>query len=514
MAMERLEMRQVREILRLRWQEGLTVRQAASSVGRSVGSAQQAVARARKAGLMNWAAVEGLDDATLELRLYGPPVVVSPERPRPDPVYIHKELRRVGVTLQLLHLEYLEEHPDGLQYTAFCDAYRKWHRTAGVVMRQTHRAGEKTFVDYSGNKPHYVKPTTGECVYVELFVAVLGASNYTYAEATATQRVPDFIGAHVHAYHYFQGVTVITVPDQLKSGVMRACRYEPGIQRTYAEMAQHFGTTIVPARPYKARDKAKVEVAVQIAQRWILARLRNETFFSLEALNVRIAELVQELNARPMRKLGGASRRELFEKYDRPALRPLPATAHEMRQWDQVRVNLDYHVEFEKHWYSAPYVLVHEQLWACVTSATVELFHRGKRVASHVRSPVAYKHTTDPAHMPDAHRHYSLGVEGVLGWAVKVGPMTEAFVRRLLESNPVQEMGWRSARGLQRVGERHGAERTEQACARALRLGARSYKPVERILALGRERMPLPGDEPPEAPIIEHQNVRGPSYYH
>jgi len=514
MAMERLEMRQVREILRLRWQEGLTVRQAASSVGRSVGSAQQAVARARKAGLMNWAAVEGLDDATLELRLYGPPVVVSPERPRPDPVYIHKELRRVGVTLQLLHLEYLEEHPDGLQYTAFCDAYRKWHRTAGVVMRQTHRAGEKTFVDYSGNKPHYVKPTTGECVYVELFVAVLGASNYTYAEATATQRVPDFIGAHVHAYHYFQGVTVITVPDQLKSGVMRACRYEPGIQRTYAEMAQHFGTTIVPARPYKARDKAKVEVAVQIAQRWILARLRNETFFSLEALNVRIAELVQELNARPMRKLGGASRRELFEKYDRPALRPLPATPHEMRQWDQVRVNLDYHVEFEKHWYSAPYVLVHEQLWACVTSATVELFHRGKRVASHVRSPVAYKHTTDPAHMPDAHRHYSLGVEGVLGWAVKVGPMTEALVRRLLESNPVQEMGWRSARGLQRVGERHGAERTEQACARALRLGARSYKPVERILALGRERMPLPGDEPPEAPIIEHQNVRGPSYYH
>ncbi len=270
MATERLEMRQIREILRLRWQEGLTIRQAANSVGRSVGAIQQAVARAQKAGL-NWGAVEELDEATLELRLYGPPMVVSTERPRPDPVYIHKELRRVGVTLQLLHIEYLEEHPDGLQYTAFCDAYRKWHRTAGQVMRQTHRAGEKTFVDYSGNKPHYVEPTTGECVYVELFVAVLGASNYTYAEATATQQVPDFIGAHVHAYQYFQGVTTITVPDQLKSGVMRACRYEPGIQRTYAEMAQHFGTAIVPARPYKARDKAKVEVAVLIVQRWIAA---------------------------------------------------------------------------------------------------------------------------------------------------------------------------------------------------------------------------------------------------
>jgi transposase len=474
---------------------------------------QKIAARASKVGL-DWPTAEGLDEATLELKLYGPPVVVSGERPRPDPVYIHKELRRAGVTLELLHLEYLEEHPDGLRYTAFCESYRKWHKTAGLVMRQTHRAGEKTFVDYSGKKAHYIEPTTGEIIPVELFVAVLGASNYTYAEATATQQVADFIGAHEHAYEYFKGVTTITVPDQLKTGVMRACRYEPGIQRTYAEMAQHFGTAIVPARPYKPRDKAKVEVAVQIAQRWVLARLRNETFFSLEALNVRIRELVEELNARPMRKLGNASRRELYERYDRPVLRPLPAVRYEMRQWVQVRVNLDYHVEFEKHWYSAPYVLVHEQLWACVTPTTVELFHRGERVAAHLRSRLAYKHTTDPAHMPEAHRQHSLGVEGVLGWAVKVGPMTEAFVRRLLESNPVQEIGWRSARGLQRVGERYGAERTELACARALRFGARSYKPVERILALGRECLPLPGDEPPEAPIIEHNNVRGPSCFH
>ncbi len=513
MATERLEMRRIREILRLRWQEGLTVRQAARSVERSVGAVQKAVERATKAGL-DWGKVEGLDETALEALLYGPPVPLDPERVRPDPVYIHKELRRVGVTLELLHLEYLEEHPNGLRYTAFCDTYRRWHRTAGIVMRQTHRAGEKTFVDYSGKKPHYVELTTGEYIEAELFVAVLGASNYTFAEATATQQVPDFIGSHVRAYGYFQGVTTITVPDQLKSAVARSCRYEPGIQRTYAEMAQHFGTTIVPARPYKARDKAKVEVAVQIAQRWILARLRNETFFSLAALNARIAELVEDLNSRPMRKLGGVTRRELFERYDRPVLRQLPAVAYEMRQWEQVRVNLDYHVEFEKHWYSAPYVLAHEQLWACVTPTTVELFHRGQRVASHVRSRVPYKHTTNKAHMPDAHRHHSAGVDGVIAWASTVGPMTEAFVRRLLESNPVMEMGWRSARGLQRVGERHGAERTELACARALRLGARSYKPVERILALGRESVPLPGDEPPESPIIEHENVRGASYYH
>jgi transposase len=513
MATERLEMRKIRDVLRLRWQQKLSVREIARSVGKSVGVVQKVSNRALKAGL-DWAAVEALDDRALEERLYGRPTPLSNDRPRPDPIYIHKELRRTGVTLELLHLEYLEQHPEGLQYTAFCDAYRRWQRTAGVVMRQTHKAGEKTFVDYSGKKPGYIDATTGQRVEVELFVAVLGASNYTCALATATQKVPDFIEAHVKAYTYFGGVTAITVPDQLKAGVMKSCRYEPGIQRTYGEMARYFGTAIVPARPYRARDKAKVEVAVQVAQRWILARLRNETFFSLAALNERIAELLEDLNSRPMRKLGGVSRRELFERYDRPALRALPSSPYELREWAQVRVNLDYHVEIDKHWYSAPYVLVHEQLWSCTTRGTVELFYRGERVASHARSSMPYKHTSNAAHMPDAHRRHSAGVDGVLGWAIGVGPMTEALVRRLLESNPVMEMGWRSARGLQRVGERYGAERTEQACARALRFGARSYKPVEKMLALGRECLPLPGDEPSDAPVIEHNNVRGPSHYH
>lgn len=513
MATERLEMRKIREILRLRWQEGLTVRQTARSVGRSVGGVQKTIARAMAKGL-DWAAVEGLDEAALELMLYGPPPVEDSSRPRPDPIYVHKELRRVGVTLELLHQEYLEEHPNGLRYTAFCEVYRRWHRTSGVVMRQAHKAGEKVFVDYSGNKPHYVDPATGEVIEVELFVAVLGASNYTYAEATATQQVADFIGSHVRAFAYFEGVPLITVPDQLKSGVARSCRYEPGIQRTYGDMARHYGTVVVPARPYKARDKAKVEVGVLIVQRWILARLRNETFFSLAALNARIAELVEDLNSRAMRKLGGATRRELYERYDRPALRALPSTSYEMRQWQQARVNLDYHIELEKHWYSVPFALVHLQLWACMTAHTVEVFHRDQRVAAHVRSYVPYKHTSDPAHMPEAHRQHSAGVDGVRAWAEATGPMAAAFVERLLASNPVMEMGWRSARGLQRVGERYGTERTELACARALRFNARSYKSVERILALGRENIPLPGDEPPESPVIEHDNVRGPSCYH
>jgi transposase len=351
-------------------------------------------------------------------------------------------------------------------------------------------------------------------VFVELFVAVLGASNLTYAEVVASQKIEDFIGAHVRALSYFGGVPGMFVPDGLKAAVVVPCRYEPGIQRTYAELARHYGTAVVPARPYKARDKAKVEVGVQIAQRWILARLRNETFFSLEALNARVRVLLDELNARPMKKLGSISRRELFERVEREALRPLPSTAYECAEWIERTVNTDYHVEVDKHWYSVPYELAHETVWARFTANTVEILHNNGRVASHVRSRVPYKHTTDAAHMPEGHRRHAAGEEGVLAWAATVGPMTVAMVRRLLDANPVREQGWRSARGLQRVGEKYGPVRTELACERALRFGARSYKPIANILALGRESAGVLEDEPEERLAIMHENVRGPGYYH
>jgi transposase len=325
--------------------------------------------------------------------------------------------------------------------------------------------------------------------------------------------VQDFVLAHVHALTYFGGVPAMWVPDQLKSAVVVACRYEPGIQRTYAEFAGHYDSAVVPARPYKPRDKAKVEVAVQVVQRWILARLRNERFFSLEALNLRIRELLDELNDRPMKKLGGISRRELFERVERAALRPLPSAAYEYADWHKKTLNTDYHVEVDKHWYSAPYRLAHQEIWARVTAQTVELLHLGERVASHRRSSVAYKHTTDPAHMPEAHRRHAAGPDGVLRWAESVGPMAIAMVQRLLDANAVREQGWRSARGLQRIGEKYGAERTEQACGTALRFGARSYKPIERLLVLGREGVEL-SDDDPEAARIQHENVRGPDYYH
>ena len=513
MATERLPMRRIREILRLRREQGLSVRETARALGVSVGVVSKTASRAEKAGV-TWEVAGGMTDAALEERMYGRPASPSDDRPRPNPVHLHTELRRPGVTLEVLHLEYLERHPTGLRYTAFCDVYRRWLATASVTMRQVHKAGEKCFVDYSGKTLSFVDPTTGQRVPVELFVAVLGASNLTYAEATLSQKVQDFVLAHVHALAYFGGAPAQWVPDQLKSAVVVSCRYEPGIQRTYADFARHYDSAVVPARPHKPRDKAKVEAAVLVVQRWILARLRNEIFFSLESLNRRIRELLDDLNERPMKKLGGISRRELFEQVERPALRPLPSEAYEYADWYQKTLNTDYHIEIERHWYSAPHRLAHQEIWARVTAHTVELFHLGERVASHRRSPENYKHTTDPSHMPEAHRRHAAGPEGVLRWAESVGPMTTAMVKRLLDANQVREHGWRSARGLQRVGEKYGAARTEQACGSALRFGARSYKPIERLLVLGRESLGLLDDEASEAAGIQHENVRGPDYYH
>jgi transposase len=508
-------MRKIREVLRLRWQLERTVREAARSLGVSVGVVSKTSARAAKAGL-TWELVEQLDDAMLEERLYGRPVSPSTERPRPDPVYIHTELRRPGVTLELLHLEYLEQHPEGYRYTAFCETYRQWHARASVTMRQVHTAGEKCFVDYSGKTPSIVDPQTGQRVEVELFVAVLGASNLTYVEATATQRVADFIGSHVRSFAFFEGVSRMVVPDQLKSAVSRACLYEPEAQRTFAAMAAHYGTAIVPARPRKPRDKAKVEVGVQIAQRWILARLRNQTFFSIEELNERIRELLADLNARPMKKLGGVTRRELFERLERKALQSLPIEPFVYGEWSQQRVGSDYHIEVDEHFYSVPYTLARSVVWVWTTATMVEAFQDGVkgRVACHVRSTERSGKTSEPGHMPAGHRRYASSGDDILAWAETVGPMTSALAKRLVDANPIREQGVRSALGLRRLVEKYGEGRTELACGRALRLGARSYKPVEKILALGREAMPLPGEEPEDSAVIAHENVRGAAYYH
>jgi transposase len=512
MATERLTMRNLREILRQKWLLGRSHREVAQSLGLSSGAIGTSVLRARAAGL-DWPQVQTLADDALEARLYGRPEVAGlRQRPQPDCAYLHAERRKPGVTLELLHLEYLEQHPDGYRYTRFCDLYRDWLKRRGLSMRQLHRAGEKCFVDYAGQKPTLIDPTTGEVMEVELFVGVLGASNYTYAEATRTQQVADWIASHQRAFAYFGGVPSVVVPDQLKSGVTVPCRYEPQLQRTYEELGQHYSTVILPARPGKSRDKAKVEVGVQVAERWILARLRHERFFSLGALNARIAELREDLNGRRMR-LYQASRRELFEHLDRPALRPLPAEPFIYGEWKTARVNIDYHVELHRHYYSVPFPLVHEVVDARLTATTVECFHKGERVAAHARDDTPGRHTTNPAHMPKAHQHHLEWTPSRLTeWASRIGPQTQALVAAILADRPHPEQGYRSCLGLLRLGRRYGEPRLEAACGRALAVGARSYRHVDSILKHGLEQLPVPAAVPGH-PALVHEHLRGRAYY-
>jgi transposase len=382
-------------------------------------------------------------------------------------------------------------------------------------MRQVHTAGEKAFVDYAGQRPTIVDSTTGEVIAVELFVAVLGASNYTFAEATRSQQSADWIASHVRAVEYFGGVPAVWVPDQLRTGVTRPCRYEPGVQRTYVVWAQHYQTVVLPARPAKPRDKAKVEVGVQVAERWILARLRHETFFSLAALNARIAELRTALNARPMKGYGGRSRRDLFEQFDRPALRPLPAERFVHGDWLEVRVNIDYHVDVDRHFYSVPHALVHATLDVRLSATTVEIFQRGARVWVHARSHQPGRHTTVVAHMPKAHRaHQEWSPSRLVRWGATIGPETATLVEQILASRPHPEQGYRSCLGLLRLAKQYGPARLNAACARAVAVGARSYRHVDSMLQHGLDQAPLPLDAPIARPAIPHDNVRGPAYYH
>ena len=515
MATERLSMRKTREILRHKWMLGLGYRDVAKSVEVSLGGVWLVVERAKKAGL-DWPMVEALDDAALEARVHTIELGAGRSRPIPDCARIDLERRRVGVTLELLHLEYVEQNPDGYSYTQFCEYYRRWLGRKRLSMRQVYRAGEKGFVDYSGKRPSITDAKTGELTPVELFVAVLGASSFTYAEATLTQKSQDFIASHVRAMEYWGGAPMLFVPDQLRSGVTGPHRYEPEIQRTYEEMGEHYGAAVLPARPRSPRDKAKVEVAVQIAQRWILARMRNETFFSLAELNERIAGLLEDLNDRTMRRYG-KSRRQLFEELDRPTLRALPAQRFVWGDWKNVAVNIDYHVDVEHHYYSVPFTLVHERMEARFTASTVEIFYRNRRLASHVRSYVRGGFTTNHEHMPKIHRdHAEWTPTRMIEWAKTVGPKTAELVAALIKEKPHPEHGYRACLGILRLGKRYGDARLEAASARAVIVRARTVHSVESILKNGLDRLPLPmvsTDPEPVRPIFHHENVRGADYY-
>lgn len=512
MARERTPMRTSREILRQILSLRLPYDRVEQSLGVSHGLVCRTLKKARERGL-RWPDLEPLSDDELEALLYGPRPAVASSVPLPEGSFLEAQLRRPGVTLLLLHQEYLQQHPDGLGYSQFCEHFRRFRRRRPLLMRQEHVAGDKLFVDYSGKKPAYLDPQTGERIECELFVAVLGASNLTYAEATRTQRREDFLRSHVRAHRFFGGVPRLWVPDNLKSAVTRACRYEPTLQRDYEELALHYGAAILPARPYKPRDKAKVEVGVQLAQRWILGRLRDVQCFSLAELNEHIGRLVQELNDRPMR-VYQQSRRQLFEQIEKEALRPLPPTEFELCETKEARVHLDYHVAFDGHFYSVPYTLAGEPVLVRATGTTVEILHKHKRIAAHVRSAARGRHSTIAEHMPKAHqRHAGSSPGDLLNWAATVGPHTASLCRAILEERRHPEQGYRSGLGLIRLSRRYEKARIEAACERAFRAGARSYQSVKTILEHGLDRIPNADSSRPPNAFPEHENVRGPTYY-
>jgi transposase len=516
--MERHAMRKIREVLRLKYESGLSHRSISASTGMSKGSVSDYLRRAVEAGL-TWEIAQGLDDAELEQLLFRDVGRnLPPARAPIDFEWIHRELPRHGVTLLLLWNEYVAavagsesgERPYG--YSQFCELYARFAERVDLVMRQIHRAGEKAFIDYSGKRPVIWDRETGEAIEVELYVAVLGASNYTYAEASRSQGLGDFVMSTIRALEYFGAAPEILVPDQLRSAVSGPDRYDPDLNPTYAEMAAHYGTVVIPARPRRPRDKAKVENGVQLAQRWILACLRHRRFYSLDELNEAIAELVERLNTRPFVKLEG-TRRSRFESIERPAMKPLPAERYVLARWKKAKVGPDYHLEYDDRYYSVPCSLVGQRVQLRATATTIEILHGDRRVAAHARS-YGPKGTvvTDPSHRPRSHQEYGEWPPSrMIAWGESLGPSVAEVVRRILASRPHPEQGYRSCFGLFRELKGIEPARADAACRRALEIGSPTRKSVKAILRRGLDRVDI--RPPPPRPRLVHENLRGGEYY-
>ena len=508
-------MRNIREVLRLKWHRGLSNRQIAKSCAVARSTVGEYIVKAKEAGLC-WPLPEDLDDTALERILYSvPEAPLGSPKAMPSMKYLYDELKRKGVTLTLLWYEYKQENPSGYQYSWFCEKYRSWEKTLDVALRQEHRAGEKLFVDYAGHTAPITNPKTGAVTQAQVFIACLGASDYTYAEASFTQNLHDWIQAHVNCFEFLGGVPEIVVPDNLKSGITSPCRYEPDVNPTYQELADHYDTAVIPARVRKPKDKAKVEAGVKFAESWILAALRNHTFFSLGELNQAIAEKLTGLNDKKFKKLP-TTRRQQFEKLDKPALKSLPERRYEYALWEKATVNIDYHIEIERHYYSVPYQLVRKRLDVRLSGRTVEVLYKNRRVASHTRSYRKGKFTTLPEHMPEKHKKYLEWTPArIIKWAGEAGPCTKKLVIEIINSKPHPQQGYRACLGIMRLGDkRYGRERLEAACSRALAIQSFSYKSVESILRKSLDQQPLVTNpaKTQAAPAI-HDNIRGKDYY-
>jgi transposase len=505
-------MRKISEILRLRAQ-GMSIADIATSTGAGRTTVHEYLARAESAGI-GWPLPDGLDEETLEQRLFPPPSAeLAARRPVPDWRQAHGELKKKHVTLRLIWLEWREDHPEGWGYSQFCWHYSQWLAGQDVVMRLSYPSGERMFVDFSGDTAVWFDPESGEVHKAEVFVAVLGASGMLYAEATRGQDLGSWVSAHINAWEAYGGVSALTVPDNLKSGVTRACYYDPEVNPSYAELALHYQTVILPTRAGHPRDKAAVEAGVLSVERWVLAPLRNRRFFSLAELNAAIGERVAWLNARPFRG-EPASRAELFAELERSALRPLPGQRYELATWKKVTANIDYHVEFDRRYYSVPYRLVRQKLELRATRTTIEVYKANKRVASHGREYGRRRYVTDPEHMPAAHRaHAEWTPSRLISWAATISPATAALVEKILATKPHPEHAYRACLGIMNLANRYGSDRVAAASERALTTGAVSYSSVKSILAEGLDRLPLNCQQTLPVPPTDHENLRGAHYW-
>jgi len=516
MPSKRLSMRKIYEILRLKYESGLSRRAIASALNIGYGTVVNYLSRAKTADI-SWPLPADMDERTLGRLLFpsksGPHQFSEPDYPN-----MHLELKQKEVTQLLLWQEYRQCHPeDGYSYSQYCHHYRVWRDKQKRSMRQTHLAGEKLFVDYCGPTLDVVNPDTGEIRTAQIFVAVLGASNYTFAYASWSQKQEDWINAHIKAFTFFGGVPEIIIPDNLKSAVIKAHRYEPDLNPAYQQMARYYQTAIVPARPYKPKDKSKAEVGVQIVERWIMARLRHQTFFTLASLNLAIAELLKDLNLRAFKKLPGC-RQSQFEQIDKPVLRALPEHAYQYVDVKQARVHIDYHIEYDKHYYSVPHHLVKQAVEVHASSTAIVIYVHGKRVASHVRSLRQAGHTTCTEHMPHAHRSMSeWSPERFMNWAGDIGSATRTVVERLLNQKRHKEQNYRSILALLSLAKKYDRTRLNKACERALLINSPTRTSIESILKKGLDRLTIENKinhEQDDLFLDDHENVRGENYYH
>jgi transposase len=512
MSNRRIDMRQIRQVLRLHHESCQSIRAIARSLGVSRDAVTDYLTRAAAARL-RWPLPPDMDDVALENRLFPPRAIKNILRkPEPDWVEIHEELKRKGATLQVLHEEYLAEHPDGINYSLFCQRHREFKQTLKSHMRQTYVAGDRVFVDYAGPTMPIFEQALGNTLHAQIFVGVLGASNYIYAEAHWSQKLPDWIAAHVRMFEHFGGVPGVVVCDNLKSAVIKASRTEPVINATYQNMADHYGTVILPARARKPKDKSKAENGVLIIERWILFRLRKRVFSSLGELNEAIRLLLIEVNSRPFKKLPG-NRQSAFDAIDKPALMPLPSVHYEYAEFRKVRVGMDYMVEVDGRPYSVPDALRGREVELRLTATTVEVLCKGQRVASHVRS-ASNKPSIDPLHMKDAHRHFGLwNAADSLEWAQQAGAQVHGFLQVLLAAARTHEHGYRATTGLKKLASDFGNERLNAACQRGIEIGATTLSSIRSILRNGLDQQPSEKTTNLEADF-EHPNVRGSGYYH